>query len=145
VASLYPEYGENLKMMYMNKSTDTGEVIEVYQPSGEEKQKFNDNKHNMKAWVDMYLLSLSDVLVTTSLSTFGYVAQGLGNLRPWLLYKLTNNETHFPACEREFSMEPCYHVPPKHYCSGKLIQDFASSFIYMRKCKDYWFGVKLVN
>ncbi|WJX42640.1 hypothetical protein P8452_29849 [Trifolium repens] len=145
VASLYPEYGENLKMMYMNKSTDTGEVIEVYQPSGEEQQKFNDNKHNMKAWVDMYLLSLSDVLVTTSLSTFGYVAQGLGNLRPWLLYKLTNNETHFPACEREFSMEPCYHAPPKHYCSGKVIQDFASSFIYMRKCKDYWFGVKLVN
>ncbi|XP_045832244.1 probable fucosyltransferase 8 isoform X1 [Trifolium pratense] len=145
VASLYPEYGENLKTMYMNKPTDTGEVIEVYQPSGEEQQKFNDNKHNMKAWVDMYLLSLSDVLVTTSLSTFGYVAQGLGNLKPWLLYKLTNNETHFPACVREFSMEPCYHAPPKHYCSGKPIKDFASSFIYTRECKDYWPGVKLVN
>ncbi|CAJ2656458.1 unnamed protein product [Trifolium pratense] len=93
----------------------------------------------------MYLLSLSDVLVTTSLSTFGYVAQGLGNLKPWLLYKLTNNETHFPACVREFSMEPCYHAPPKHYCSGKPIKDFASSFIYTRECKDYWPGVKLVN
>jgi len=145
VTSLDPQYGENLKTMYMNKSTVTGEVIEVHQPSGEERQKFNDNKHNMKAWVDMYLLSLSDVLVTSSLSTFGYVAQGLGNLRPWLLYRLVRNGTHFPACERDFSMEPCYHASPKHYCTGKPIKDFASSFIYMRECKDLWFGVKLVS
>ncbi|XP_058734359.1 galactoside 2-alpha-L-fucosyltransferase-like [Vicia villosa] len=145
VTSLYPEYGENLKMMYMNKSTVTGEIIEVYQPSGEEEQKFNDNTHNMKALVDMYLLSLSDVLVTTSLSTFGYVAQGFGNLKPWLLYRIVSNETHYPACEREFSMEPCYHYPPKHFCSGKPIHDFASSFIYMRQCKDYSSGVKMIN
>ncbi|KAI5387256.1 hypothetical protein KIW84_073411, partial [Lathyrus oleraceus] len=145
VASLNPQYGENLKTMYMNKSTVSGEVIEIFQPSHEDQQKFNDNEHNMKAWVDMYLLSLSDVLVTTSLSTFGYVAQGLGNLRPWLLYKLVNNETHYPACEREFSMEPCYHSPPKHYCSGKPIMEFSSSFLYMRKCKDFGFGVKLVS
>ncbi|CAL5210514.1 unnamed protein product [Lathyrus oleraceus] len=145
VASLYPEYGENIKMMYMNKSTVTGEVIEVYQPSGEEEQKFNDNTHNMKALVDMYLLSLSDVLVTTSLSTFGYVAQGLGNLKPWLLYRLGSNGSHYPACRREFSMEPCYHYPPKHYCSGETIHDYAASFIYMRKCKDYSSGVKMIN
>ncbi|KAL5072357.1 hypothetical protein RYX36_011341 [Vicia faba] len=145
VTSLYPEYGENLKMMYMNKSTVTGELIEVYQPSGEEKQKFNDNTHNMKALVDMYLLSLSDVLVTTSLSTFGYVAQGFGNLKPWLLYRLVGNKSHYPACEREFSMEPCYHYPPKNFCSGKAIHDFASSLIYMRQCKDYSSGVKMVN
>ncbi|KAJ1429199.1 Xyloglucan fucosyltransferase [Sesbania bispinosa] len=145
VASLYAEHGEILQTKYMKKATVTGEVIEVYQASHEERQKYNDNKHNMKAWTEMYLLSLSDVLVTTSLSTFGYVAQGLGNLRPWLLYKLTNNETHFPACERDLSLEPCYHTPPKHYCNGKPIKDFASSFPYMRECKDFGFGVKLVN
>ncbi|KAJ1410024.1 Xyloglucan fucosyltransferase [Sesbania bispinosa] len=145
VASLYPAYGEILQTKYLKKQSATGEVIEVYQPSHERHQKYNDNKHNMKAWTEMYLLSLSDVLVTTSLSTFGYVAQGLGNLRPWLLYKLTNNETHFPACERDFSLEPCYHTPPKHYCNGKPIKDFASSFPYMRECKDFSFGVKLVN
>jgi len=47
VASLYRQYGDNLKKMYTNKSTVTGEVIEVYQPSSEEQQKFNDNQHNM--------------------------------------------------------------------------------------------------
>ncbi|KHN38049.1 Galactoside 2-alpha-L-fucosyltransferase [Glycine soja] len=126
------------------ESNSYGEVIKVYQPSHEEHQKYNDNKHNMKAWIDMYLLSLSDMLVTTSLSTFGYVAQGLGNLKPWLLYRLVNNETHFPLCERDFSSEPCYHVPPKHYCNGKPMKD-VSSFPYLRECKDYCFGLKLVN
>ncbi|KAK7251865.1 hypothetical protein RIF29_35443 [Crotalaria pallida] len=145
VASLYPEYGENLKAMYQNKPTISGELIGVYQPSHEEHQKFGDNKHSMKAWTEMYLLSLSDVLVTTSLSTFGYVAQGLGGLKPWLLYKLTNNETHFPACEQDWSLEPCYHVPPKHYCNGKPIKDFVSSFPDLRECVDFSHGVKLVN
>ncbi|KAK7255101.1 hypothetical protein RIF29_28504 [Crotalaria pallida] len=145
VASLYPEYGEKLRAMYLNKPTVSGELIGVYQPSHEEEQKWHDNMHNMKAWTEMYLLSLSDVLVTTSLSTFGYVAQGLGGLKPWLLYKLIGNDTYFPACERDFSLEPCNHIPPKHFCNGKSIKDFASSFPYLRECKDFSFGVKLVN
>ncbi|KAL2338221.1 hypothetical protein Fmac_012667 [Flemingia macrophylla] len=147
VASLSPEYGDNLRTMYLNKTTVSGEVIQVYQPSQEGHQKFNDNKHNMKAWMDMYLLSLSDVLVTTSLSTFGYVAQGLGNLKPWLLYRILSNESHFPACERDFSSEPCYHVPPSHYCSGMAmpVKEFHSTFPYFRECKDFYFGVKMVK
>ncbi|KAK7381508.1 hypothetical protein VNO80_00052 [Phaseolus coccineus] len=145
VASLYEEYGDNLRRMYQKKPTASGESIEVYQPSHERKQMINDDKHNLKAWMEMYLLSLSDVLVTTSLSTFGYVAQGLGNLKPWLLYKLVSNETHFPPCEQDFSLEPCYHDPPKHYCDGKPLKDFASSFSSLKKCKDFSFGVKLVD
>ncbi|AES86474.1 xyloglucan fucosyltransferase [Medicago truncatula] len=89
VASLYPQYGDNLKMMYMNKSKVIGEVIEVYQPSGEEQQKFNDNH-------------LSDVLVTTYQSTFDYVAKGLGNSRPWILYNSIQGKE---ICEREFTLE----------------------------------------
>ncbi|GFZ12116.1 fucosyltransferase 2 [Actinidia rufa] len=47
---------------------------------------------NVKVWSEMYLLSLTDKLVTNSWSTFGYVAQGLGGLKPWILIK-TVNET----------------------------------------------------
>ncbi|CAJ1951433.1 unnamed protein product [Sphenostylis stenocarpa] len=144
VASLYQEYGDNLRRMYLKKPTASGEFIEVYQPSHEAKQKFNDNKHNIKALMEMYLLSLSDVLVTTSLSTFGYVAQGLGNLKPWFLHRLVSNNTHFPPCEQDFSLEPCYHAPPKHYCDGKSLKDFVS-FSYLKKCKDFSSGVKLVK
>ncbi|XP_054791415.1 galactoside 2-alpha-L-fucosyltransferase-like [Prosopis cineraria] len=147
VASLFPEFGEKLRIMYLTEPTITGEVVGVHQPSHEGSQKFHNNLHNMKAWTDMYLLSLCDVLVTTSLSTFGYVAQGLGGLKPWLLHRLVGNRTLHPnpPCQRDFSMEPCYHIPPKHNCEGKAIKDFSSSFPYMRSCLDYSSGVKLVN
>ncbi|KAE9590461.1 putative Type 1 galactoside alpha-(1,2)-fucosyltransferase [Lupinus albus] len=145
VTSLNEEYGENLRKMYENKATVSGEVVRVYQASHEEHQKHHDKMHNMKAWMEMYLLSLCDVLVTTSASTFGYVAQSLGGLRPWLLYKLTNNATHFPACQRDFSLEPCYHIPPNHYCNGNIIKDYVSTFLYLRGCNDFSNGVKLVN
>ncbi|WJX48663.1 hypothetical protein P8452_35196 [Trifolium repens] len=144
VASLYPQYGNNLRTMYQNKSTVTGEIIEVYQPSSEEQQKFDDNNHNIKAWVDMYLLSLSDVLVTTAQSTFGYVAKALGNSTPWILYNPVNNQTK-EICEREFTVEPCHKYPPLHYCNGTTIEDISSSFHNIRHCKDFPFGVKLVN
>ncbi|KAK7395516.1 hypothetical protein VNO78_16075 [Psophocarpus tetragonolobus] len=143
VVSLYREFGDNLRSMYLNKPTVSGEVIEVYQPSNEGRQKYNDDKHNMKAWIDMYLLSLSNMLATTSLSTFGYVAQGLGNLKPWLLYRQLDNKTHSEICERDFSSEPCYHTPPRHYCNGDSMTGISSSFPYLRRCRDLYFGVKL--
>ncbi|CAN0925539.1 Galactoside 2-alpha-L-fucosyltransferase [Linum grandiflorum] len=39
----------------------------------------------MKAWVDIYLLSMRNKLVTSSKSKFGYVAAGLDALRPWIV------------------------------------------------------------
>ncbi|XP_027343465.1 galactoside 2-alpha-L-fucosyltransferase-like [Abrus precatorius] len=144
VASLHPEYGENLRTMYLTKPTVSGEVVSVYQPSHEEHQKFDDNKHNMKAWTEIYLLSLCDVLVTSSRSTFGYVAQSLGGLKPWILYKLRNTKIHDPPCVRDFSMEPCFHFPPKLDCMEKPIDYTSKVFPYIR-CMDYGRGVKLVN
>ena len=90
----------------------------------------------------MYLLSLSDVLVTTYQSTFGYVAKGLGNSRSWILYNPIQSKE---ICEREFTLEPCYHYAPSHYCDGKPFEDVASSFHNIRHCKDYPWGLKLVN
>ncbi|KAF7843183.1 fucosyltransferase 2-like isoform X1 [Senna tora] len=148
VASLFPEYGDSLRNMYVTRPTITGEVVGVYQPSHEEHQKFHNNMHNMKAWTEMYLLSLCDELVTTSLSTFGYVAQGLGGLKPWLLYRIVGGDEtqHDPPCVRDFSMEPCHHIPPKHDCEGKASTDFiTTSFPFIRPCMDYSFGVKMAN
>ena len=51
VASLYPQYGDKLRNMYLSKPTVTGETIRVYQPSHEERQKFHDNNHNLKALI----------------------------------------------------------------------------------------------
>ncbi|CAI0421260.1 unnamed protein product [Linum tenue] len=73
VASLSSEFYIELKDMFWKRaSASTGSA------SREEVQRSNDGSHNMMAWVDIYLLSLCDVLVTSGWSTFGYVAQGLG-------------------------------------------------------------------
>ncbi|GAB2227039.1 hypothetical protein Droror1_Dr00008838 [Drosera rotundifolia] len=145
VASLHKYYSENLSSTYWWRPTVNGELIGVYQPSYEGKQKHYDINHNKKALADMYLLSLSDVLVTTGQSTFGYVAQGLGGLKPVILMKTIGPKAASPPCGHALSMEPCYHFPPKYDCRSKRKVDHISSiFPDMVPCEDLKWGVKLV-
>ncbi|KAL5734243.1 hypothetical protein ACOSP7_032104 [Xanthoceras sorbifolium] len=58
-------------------------------------------------------------------STFGYVAQGLGGMRPWILYKINQTKPD-PLCGRGMSMEPCYHAPPVYGCKAKTTVDTAT-------------------
>ncbi|CAK7336438.1 unnamed protein product [Dovyalis caffra] len=145
VTSLYTTFYENISNTYWAKPTVTGEVIRVYQPSHEESQRFGDNMHNIKAWAEMYLLSLSDVLVTSAWSTFGYVAQGLGGRKPWILYKADKGHTPNPSCVRDLSMEPCFHFPRNHDCKTKTKINVGSLFPYLKYCEDLNWGVKLVS
>ncbi|KAI9111911.1 hypothetical protein K1719_017601 [Acacia pycnantha] len=64
------------------------------------------NHISVKAWAEMYLLSLTDVLVTSAWSTFGYVAQGLRGLKPLIMFKHENRRVPNPPCGRVISMEP---------------------------------------
>nr|CAB3467444.1 unnamed protein product [Digitaria exilis] len=116
VTSLKSWYYEKLKGMYWENATSTGETVGVHQPSHEEYQRFGVVSHDAKAWAEMYLLSLSDALVTTSQSTFGYVAQGLGGLRPWVMYRPAYDVATVPdpLCGRAVSMEPCFFAAPNY-------------------------------
>ncbi|XP_050234320.1 galactoside 2-alpha-L-fucosyltransferase-like [Mercurialis annua] len=143
VTSLYTEFYKNLSSMYKHKPTVTGDVIGVYQPSHEGYQHRGDNLHNMKAWAEIYLLSLCDVLVTSAWSTFGYVAHGLGGLKPWILHK-PGHGIYLP-CKQAMSMEPCYHYPFSYNCKSKNEVDPVTLVPYVRKCEDRGSGVKLFN
>lgn len=145
VASLNAGYSENLRNMYWEHPTMTGEVVGVYQPSHEEYQQTEKQIHNRKAWAEMYLLSLTDMLVTSSWSTFGYVAQGLGGLKPWILYKPENDTTPDPACRRAMSMEPCFHAPPFYDCKAKRGTDTGNLVPHVRHCEDMSWGLKVVD
>uniref|UniRef100_A0A2C9UWW5 Fucosyltransferase n=1 Tax=Manihot esculenta TaxID=3983 RepID=A0A2C9UWW5_MANES len=145
IASLYPEFYDNIRNIYWTFPTLSGEVIGVYQPSHEQYQHFGDSMHNMKAWVEMNLLSLSDVLVTSSWSTFGYVAQALGGLNPWILYKPENQMTPNPPCRKAISMEPCFHFAPSFDCKAKANADMGTIFPHVKHCEDATSGLKLVN
>ncbi|KAJ9187454.1 hypothetical protein P3X46_002909 [Hevea brasiliensis] len=145
VTSLNSGYSENLKNMYWEHPTLTGEVVGIYQPSDEGYQQMEKQMHNRKAWAEMYLLSLTDALVTSSWSTFGYVAQGLGGLKPWILYKPENETAPDPPCRRAMSMEPCFHAPPFYDCKAKKGTDTGTIVPHVRHCEDMSWGLKVVD
>ncbi|XP_038710986.1 galactoside 2-alpha-L-fucosyltransferase-like, partial [Tripterygium wilfordii] len=164
IASLFPQYYENIRSRYWSRPTVTGDVIGVYQPSHEEYQQFGNNMHNVKAWAEMNLLSLCDVLLTSSWSTFGYIAQSLGGLKPWMLYTTDSRVKHDPPCRQALSMEPCFHFPPIHDCQAKYkvgnrfvfppfndckphvnLDAETSDPDHVKHCEDATFGYKLVD
>ncbi|KAL6606869.1 hypothetical protein ACP70R_042522 [Stipagrostis hirtigluma subsp. patula] len=145
VTSLKAWYHEQLKSAYWGHATANGEVVVVDQPSSEGSQRSGERSHDEKAWAEIYLLSLTDTLVTTGESTFGYVAQGLGGLRPWVL--LRHNWTlgpDQPACRRDMSMEPCFHVAPAYDCRRRRV-DAGKIVPHVRHCEDVPAGLKLVD
>ncbi|KAM3269122.1 galactoside 2-alpha-L-fucosyltransferase-like [Capsicum chacoense] len=146
MTSLSPRYFEEIRNMYWENPTVTGEIVSVFQPSNEERQQTEKLMHDRKAWAEMYLLSLTDKLVTTAWSTFGYVAHSLGGLKPWILYKFKSGTVHDPPCFRAVSLEPCYHSPPYYDCKKKT-ESFNSVNIvpHVRHCEDNSLGLKLFD
>ncbi|XP_068325758.1 galactoside 2-alpha-L-fucosyltransferase-like [Pyrus communis] len=145
ITSLTSGYSEDVRNMYWEHPTVNGDTIGVFQPSHEEHQQTDKNLHDRKAWVEMYLLSLCDMLVTSAQSTFGYVAQGLGGLKPWILYKPENRTTPDPPCGRVKSMEPCSHAPPFYDCKAKKKVDTGAILPHVRHCEDVAWGLQLVE
>ncbi|CAI9112100.1 OLC1v1012480C1 [Oldenlandia corymbosa var. corymbosa] len=145
ITSLSAGYFETLRDMYWTHQTATGEIIEVYQPSHEENQHTENEMHNMKALAEINLLSLSDKLITSPWSTFGYVAQSLGGLRPWILVKSDNQTLTDPPCSRAASMDPCFHTPPNGNCREKNWVDKGKIVPHVQHCEDRSWGLKLVD
>lgn len=143
--SLVSGYYEMLRELYWEHPTVTGDVVAIYQPSHEGFQQSEKKMHNRKAWAEMYLLGLTDTLVTSAWSTFGYVAQGLGGLKPWILHKTENKTTPDPPCVRAMSMEPCFHAPPFWDCKAKKGIDTGILVPHVRHCEDMSWGLKVVN
>ncbi|KAK9750737.1 hypothetical protein RND81_02G217900 [Saponaria officinalis] len=143
--SLTSGYYETLRDLYWEYPTVNGENVGFYQPSHEEHQQSQKKTHNRKAWAEMYLLSLTDKLVTSAWSTFGYVAQGLGELRPWILYKPEDQKTPDPPCVRAMSIEPCFHAPPFWDCKAKTGIDTGKVVPHVRHCEDISWGLKVVD
>ncbi|KAL6969735.1 hypothetical protein U1Q18_029445 [Sarracenia purpurea var. burkii] len=146
VTSLNSFYFDSIKNMYWENPTVTGEVIGVYQPSSEEYQQNHNPTHNMKALAEIYLLSLMDVLITSPWSTFGYVAQGLGGLKPWILnnpHKKMGSDQR--PCHKATSIEPCFHFPPFYDCEARTESDTGKKLPFVRHCEDTSWGLKLFD
>ncbi|KAM0918180.1 hypothetical protein ACQ4PT_008813 [Festuca glaucescens] len=138
-------YFENIRGRYWQSATATGEVVSVHQPSHEEHQLTGEATHDMKALAEMYLLSMTDAIVTSGWSTFGYVGHGLGGLTPWIMFKPENLTTPNPPCRRAASMEPCLHGPPFYDCKARRGADTGKLVPHVRHCEDMSWGLKLVH
>ena len=143
--SLSSWYSDQIRERYSEHRTVDGTTVKVYQPSHEEYQKKKNRKHNMKALAEIYLLSMSDVLITSGFSTFGYVAQGLAGLTPWIMYRPENHVVPEPPCGRAMSIEPCFHQAPYFDCKAKRDADLGKVVPYVRHCEDVSWGLKIVN
>jgi xyloglucan fucosyltransferase len=145
VVSLYAEYYKKFKLMYKEyHSVKTRDVVRVYQPSHEERQRKRSQLHNQKALVDIYLLSLCNVLMTSGMSTFGYVSYGLAGLKPVILMPIWGRHMPDVPCVRETSIEPCHHNPPRPSCKGKMI-NMEKQKQYIKPCPDNSFAIKLFD
>jgi xyloglucan fucosyltransferase len=143
--SLSSWYSDQIQEKYNEHRTVDGTNVEVYQPSHEEYQRSRNKKHNMKALAEIYLLSMTDELITSGFSTFGYAAQGLAGLRPWIMFKSENHVIPDPPCRRTVSIEPCFHQAPYYDCKAKRDADLGSVVPYVRHCEDVSWGLKIVN
>ncbi|XP_075475842.1 galactoside 2-alpha-L-fucosyltransferase-like [Primulina tabacum] len=105
--------------MYWEYPTIKGDVDAVCRLS----HQTDKLTYNRKGLAEIYLLSSTDKSVTSSWSNFGYVVQGLGGLKPWIIYKPENEMAPDPPCHRAMSMESCFHAPPFYDCKMKRGMD----------------------
>ncbi|KAF3641001.1 Galactoside 2-alpha-L-fucosyltransferase [Capsicum annuum] len=143
--SLSPGYFEEFQNMYWKHPIVTGEIVGLYQTSQEEHRQTEKLWHDRKTLAEMYLLSLTDKLVTSAWSTFGYVAHFLEGLKPWILYKPEKRISHNPPCVRAVSLEPCFHAPPYYDCKKRRGTDTSKIVPLVRHCKDVSWGLKLFD
>uniref|UniRef100_A0ACD5YQ27 Uncharacterized protein n=1 Tax=Avena sativa TaxID=4498 RepID=A0ACD5YQ27_AVESA len=147
VTSLTPDYYERIRGVYRSNRTDTGGHVAVHQPSHEGAQHTEARGHNQRALAEIYLLSFCDRIVTTAVSTFGYVAHGLAGVRPLVLLRSPSPETPAePPCVRSLSVEPCLQAPPaQHVCDVREASDIGALVPYVQHCEDVHRGVKLFS
>ncbi|MQM06761.1 hypothetical protein Taro_039589 [Colocasia esculenta] len=145
LTSLHTGYLEKIREMYWMHPAAGGAVVSVHQPTHEEWQQTGKESHDEKAWAEISLLSFADVLVTSARSTFGYIAQGLAGIKPWVLMEVKKGKIPEPTCVREASMEPCFLKATWYVCREKRNGDNGKVLPYVRHCLDFGFGIKLFD
>ncbi|PAN09309.1 hypothetical protein PAHAL_2G013000 [Panicum hallii] len=102
VASLYADYYERLRSRYYEHAAKGGggAWVGVFQPTHEQRQATEKLAHKRKALAEIYLLSFSEELLTSGLSTFGSVSSSLAGVRPTILLTAFHHKVPAPPCRR---------------------------------------------
>jgi xyloglucan fucosyltransferase len=141
VATLAQDHIAKLNQSLPLLGNETGKNFKI---AWQQVDKFenHDNSHQQEALVDMWVLSLSDVLLTSGRSTFGYVAQGLGGLVPYLI-----NTSKDQICEASIGTDPCYHRAPNEVVCNEekvSVRELLNQSLSVKYCPDFIGGWQLV-
>ncbi|CAM6088097.1 unnamed protein product [Calypogeia fissa] len=120
LSSLHLDLKDHLARIYERNPTSTGEAVGVVQVSQfGEVEEFSVDA-DMECFKEALLLSFSDNLLVTPMSTLGSVAQGYGALVPWVIdVRKDSWFKRYGTCQRAQSMEVCNHFADKRLaCSS---------------------------
>ncbi|KAL3675249.1 hypothetical protein R1sor_025197 [Riccia sorocarpa] len=136
VASLFPGFVNYANENYVSHRKMNGEVVSLVQLSQQKIQSYG-LEVDQQSLVEIFLLSFSDDLVVSPLSTFGGVAQAYGNLLPWYL-EFRNDGVKRAPCQRAQTVDVCYQEADQRYScpydqnlDKKRISDVVP---YIQKC-----------
>eukprot|EP00271_Cylindrocystis_brebissonii_P005266 TRINITY_DN17220_c0_g2_i2.p1 TRINITY_DN17220_c0_g2~~TRINITY_DN17220_c0_g2_i2.p1 ORF type:complete len:686 (+),score=117.64 TRINITY_DN17220_c0_g2_i2:338-2395(+) len=163
VASLHSQYSEGLKDFYRENPTNDGSIVGVVMATHEEAER-HELRADVNALVEIWLLAMSDTLLISFMSTFGYVASGLSG-RPTFFLNIINRVSSDgkynwktngrPVCEAVQTSEACQHSPARflNCTEGVGVQqpggpvpefDMATCLPYVRVCQDLRKGVVVI-
>ncbi|CAM0954982.1 unnamed protein product [Alopecurus aequalis] len=148
MTSLNGWYHDSIRELYWRSASANGQVVSVHQPSHEEHELTGDAAHDMKALAEMYLLSMTDKIVTSGWSTFGYVGAALGGLTPYIMMRPVHLVVPDQACKRAMSMEPCALGPAYFECTRKeydIVFHTDNMVPHVKACEDVAWGLKLTE
>lgn len=108
IGSLFEGLKTFLIDTYLRNPTTTGDAVAVVQLSHEGEQRFG-TEIDQEALAEVLVLSFSDYLFVTPISTFSGISQAYGGLRPWFIdFRETDNAG---ACTRAQTVDVCFQVP----------------------------------
>ncbi|CAM6128828.1 unnamed protein product [Calypogeia fissa] len=135
IASLFTGFSNMLSETYLQHPKSTGEDVRVVQLSSETTQKYG-LEIDRQSLVEIMMLSFSDDIFVTPLSTFGGLAQAYGVLVPWIIDYRYGNQ--FGPCGRGQTVDLCYQEAHFSYScqydidvNGKVISEVVP---YIRNC-----------
>ncbi|KAL2643797.1 hypothetical protein R1flu_011384 [Riccia fluitans] len=148
IASLFSGLMDHLSKMYVQSPTVSGENVGFVQISQGQSQHWSRGE-DMQAFTEIILLSFSDQLLVTPVSTFGGLAEAYGGLTPW--YIEYREKYHGPSCQRAQTVDVCNQFTFKKYSCPREpdIHDklFSEVVPYIKNCLgiDHPKGIQLIS
>jgi xyloglucan fucosyltransferase len=104
IASLYTELKNHMSELYLKQPTVTGEAVSLVQITNRQWQASGEEE-DRQALVEILLLSVSDMVLVTPVSTFGGMAHVYGGLVPWFIRSFDDDWA--APCEQGQTTDTC--------------------------------------